>query len=156
MNLKIKGMKKTLVIAVAVIITGVIIAKSPSVDFNKDTVEGIQFHKASWKEALIKAKKENKLVFLDMYATWCGPCKKLKAYTFSSAEVGKYYNEKFINVALDAEKGEGVEIARKYGVRGYPTLLFIDSSGKVVAKTSGYHKVDKFLELGKKVQASLK
>jgi len=95
------------------------------------------------------AKKENKLIFLDVYATWCGPCKKLKSKTFSDKEVGDFYNQTFINVALDGEKGEGLELARKYGVRGYPTLLFIDANGKVVSGTSGYHNPSEFIALGK-------
>jgi thioredoxin-related protein len=109
---------------------------------------GIQFHKGTWSEAMALAKKENKLVFLDISASWCGPCKKLKANTFTDAEVGKYYNSNFINVELDGEKGEGVNLAHKYGVRGYPTLLFINPDGEIVQGTAGYHNPKQFLELG--------
>lgn len=125
--------------------------KSPKVDFNKDAPDGIQFHKGAWQEALATAKKENKLIFLDIYATWCGPCKRLKANTFSDAEVGKLYNQKFINVALDGEKGEGLELAKKYAVKSYPTLLFLDNSGTIVTQTGGYHNPEEFIELGKTV-----
>lgn len=112
---------------------------------------GIAFHQGSWNEALELAKKENKLVFLDISASWCGPCKMLKANTFQNPEVGKFYNANFINVAVDGEKGEGIGLARKYGIRGYPTLLFINPEGKVVARTTGYRNPKKFLELGKKI-----
>lgn len=125
--------------------------KSPKVDFEKDTPQGIQFYKGVWKETLAIAKKENKLIFLDVYATWCGPCKKLKAYTFSDADVGSFYNNNFINVAIDGEKGEGIELAKKYGVKAYPTLLFVNSSGEIVYKTAGYHKADDFELLGKHI-----
>lgn len=124
----------------------------PKVDFGKDSEGGIQFHKGTFDEALQQAKKENKLIFLDIYATWCGPCKKLKANTFSNNEVGVFYNTTFINVALDGENGEGIDLARKYGVKGYPTLLFIDASGKVVSGTSGYHSPSEFLALGKSIK----
>lgn len=119
----------------------------------KDNEKGISFHSGTWNEALELAKEENKLIFLDISATWCGPCKKLKNNTFPNEAVGSYYNANFINVALDGERGEGVALAKKYGLTGYPTLFFIDSNGKVVTKTTGYHGVDAFLELGKKVKA---
>lgn len=118
------------------------------VDFKADTEDGIQFHNGTWEEALQIAKKENKLIFLDIYATWCGPCKQLKKNTFSSAEVGTFYNENFVNVALDGEQGEGKMLMQKYALRSFPSLLFIDGNGKVVGQTVGYHNPSQFLELG--------
>lgn len=144
-------MNKMLILAAAIILLVVVAFKSPSVNFDEDVAGGMQFKKESWNDVLKMAKKENKLIFLDIYATWCGPCKRLKANTFSNAEVGKLYNDKFINVALDGEKGEGVELARKYAVRSYPTLLFLDSNGNIVTRTGGYHNPEEFIELGKTV-----
>ncbi len=141
--------------ALLVIIAGIVILfmafRYPNVDFANDPADGIQFHKGSWTEALNLAKKENKLIFLDIYATWCGPCKRLKSTTFSNIEVGEFYNQTFINVAMDGEKGEGPWLANKYNIKGYPSLLFIDSNGNIVAGTSGYHNVKNFLELGARV-----
>lgn len=128
------------------------IATEPAGGNSAETVQGIQFYEGSWDEALKLAKEENKLIFLDIYATWCGPCKKLKANTFPDEAVGEYYNANFINLALDGEKGEGRELARKYAIKGYPTLLFVDRNGTVVARTAGYHNPDKFLDLGKGVK----
>jgi len=143
-------MNKLMYFIIGTLIIGLILSafKSQKVDYNKDTSEGIQFYKGSWQEALKNAEKENKIIFLDIYATWCGPCKKLKAHTFSDANVGNFYNTNFINVTLDGEKGEGVELAEKYGIKAYPTLLFINSSGKIIFRTAGYHKVEEFNELG--------
>ncbi len=112
---------------------------------------GIDFHTGTWQEVLEQAKKENKLVFLDLYATWCGPCKVLKSKTFPDAAVGQFFNENFINYAVDAEKGIGVELAKKYNIIGYPTLLFVDSSGNLVAKTMGYHTPEQLIEVGEQV-----
>lgn len=117
--------------------------------------KGIQFFEGTWDEALALAKQENKLIFLDVYATWCGPCKRLKANTFPDPEVGRLYNGNFINVMIDGEKGEGPELRRKYGVRGYPTLMFIDHEGNVVERTSGYRNPDQFLKLGQQVVSRL-
>lgn len=139
---------KIILITIAVIAFVFIAFRYPTVDFTVDSAEGIQFHKESWSEILELAKKENKLIFLDIYATWCGPCKKLKAKTFSDKEVGTFYNPAFINVTLDGENGKGVELAAKYGVRAYPTLLFINSNGNVVANTAGYHTAKELIELG--------
>ena len=98
---------------------------------------GIQFEELSFEEALKKAKKEKKLIFLDAYAVWCGPCKMMDKTTFMSEEVGKVFNKNFINIKIDMEKGEGPEIARKYQVRAYPTMMLINADGKVEKRILG-------------------
>ena len=113
--------------------------------------EGITFFQGTWDEALTKAEKEHKVIFLDAYAAWCGPCKLLKRNVFSDPNVGAYYNENFINMAIDMEKGNGPKIASKYGVRVYPTLLYVNGDGSVVNKAVGYHNSDQLIELGKNV-----
>lgn len=134
----------------AIVLVAVYAFSNPRVDFKADTKEGIQFHKGTWEDALQLAKKENKLIFLDIYATWCGPCKKLKANTFSNTEVGSYYNQNFVNVAFDGEQGDGAMLMQKYGLRSFPSLLFIDGNGKVVGQTAGYYNSSQFIELGQK------
>jgi len=99
--------------------------------------QGISFEHGTFAEALAKAKAENKLVFMDCYTTWCGPCKALAKNIFPQKEVGDVFNQQFVNVKLDCEKGEGPEIAKKYGVKAYPTMLFIDAEGKVLHKVVG-------------------
>lgn len=145
-------MKNILLTAIGALAILVIYAyNNPKANFEKDTDEGIQFHKGTFQEALALAKKENKLVFLDIYATWCGPCKKLKSKTFSDKKVGEFYNQSFVNVALDGENGEGIALARKYELVGYPTLLFINANGEVVSRTAGYHNPSQFIDLGKSI-----
>lgn len=134
----------------AIVSVAVYAFANPKVDFKADTKEGIQFHKGTWEEALQLAKKENKLIFLDIYATWCVPCKKMKANTFSNTEVGKVYNQNFVNVAFDGEQGDGAKLMQKYNLRSFPSLLFIDGNGKVVGQTGGYHNPSELLELGQK------
>lgn len=139
--------------AIAVILMMAVYAiNNPKVDFKKDSINGVQFHKGSWDEALALAKKENKLIFLDIYATWCGPCKKLKKNTFTEKKVGQFYNANFINVSLDGEKGEGAILANKYRITAYPTLLFIDSTGKLILASGGYMNSEEFIKLGKSVK----
>ena len=144
--------KNTIFTVLAVIIVVAVYAfNNPKVDFKADEKEGIQFHKGSWDEALALAKKENKLIFLDVYATWCGPCKKLKKNTFSDAKAGAFYNENFINVALDGEQEQGAKLAEKYKLEAYPSLLFIDANGNVVQKSEGYMGSAAFIQFGKSV-----
>jgi thiol-disulfide isomerase/thioredoxin len=111
---------------------------------------GINFiENKTWKEILSMAKKQNKLVFLDAYATWCGPCKYLQKNVFTSIEVGKFYNANFINVKMDMEAGEGIQLSEELGITSYPTLFFINGDGKVVHKTIGAMESADFIALGK-------
>ncbi len=100
--------------------------------------EGITFEKGSWKEAVAKANAERKIIYLDVYTSWCGPCKRMAKNYFPDEEVGVAYNKNFISISIDAEKGEGIEIAKKYNVNGYPTNLFINPQNEeIIYKTMG-------------------
>lgn len=110
--------------------------------------QGIQFSNKTWEEVLLLARTEQKTIFMDAYATWCGPCKMMDRNTFSDDDVSRLYNARFVNVKMDMEKGEGPALAERYGVRAYPTLLFIDGNGDVVHRAVGYHDADQFVELG--------
>ena len=111
--------------------------------------DGIKFGKHSFVQTLEQAKKENKLIFLDAFASWCGPCKLLDQNVFPKKEVGDYFNANFLNLHIDMEKGEGIEIAKKYGIYSYPTLLFIDGDGKVVYKAVGYMSPQELISIAK-------
>ena len=111
----------------------------------------IQFQHGPWQEILAQAGKENKLIFVDAYTSWCGPCKWMAANTFTNDEVATFFNANFINAKIDMEKGEGPDIADKYNVRAYPTLLFVSASGELVHFAIGALDAAQFLELGKNV-----
>lgn len=111
--------------------------------------QGIDFHKGDWASALAAAKAQDKLIFMDCYTDWCGPCKMMSRDVFPKEQVGAFFNKNFINVKMNMEKGEGRKLAQQYGVRAYPTLLFIDGEGKVVHTDKGAKPVDRFLMLGK-------
>lgn len=110
--------------------------------------QGIQFFEGTWKEALEKAKKEDKLVFVDSYTTWCGPCIRMAKNVFTQESVGVFFNEHFINIKLDMEKEDGVSFGHKYPVKAYPTLHFIDGDGKVIKKIQGGQQADGLISLG--------
>ena len=111
--------------------------------------QGINFEKSSFETLLAKAKKEKKLVFVDAYAVWCGPCKLMDKNIFPLEKVGSFYNQNFINAKIDMEKGEGIPLAKKYGVTAFPTYLFINGDGEEVHRTIGYVKEDEFITFGK-------
>lgn len=106
------------------------------------------FEHGTLQEALTKASAEKKVVFLDAYTVWCGPCKKMTANTFPDSTVGAFYNANFVNIKIDMEKGEGVALARQYGIDLYPTLLFLDTEGKIMHRVAGFYGTKEFIELG--------
>lgn len=110
--------------------------------------QGIEFYEGPWKEALSKAKEEGKALFVDSYATWCGPCKRMAKQVFTQDKVGEYFNENFINLKLDMEKEDGVTFGHKYPVSAYPTLYFIGGEGNVIHKVKGGKSAEQLIDLG--------
>ncbi len=109
----------------------------------------IKFEKIKWKQVLEKAKKENKMIYLDCYTSWCGPCKWMKKNVFTNDSVADFYNANFINVEMDMEKGEGFDIAKKYNVFAYPYMLYINADGTALHKTCGVASPKIFVENGR-------
>lgn len=109
--------------------------------------QGIQFETGNWKDAIQKAKKEKRLIYVDVYTDWCGPCKMMAKNIFPTKEAGDKYNATFVNMKIDAEKGEGIEIAKKYAVTAYPTNFYINpETEKVVYKAVGGTDLNGFLQ----------
>lgn len=106
------------------------------------TQDGVNFEHLSFKEALDKAQAENKLVFVDCYTSWCGPCRNMTEHIFPQEKVGDYFNSKFVCVKYDMEKGEGPELGKRFGVRAYPTFLVLRTDGTLVHKLVGGRDAD--------------
>jgi thioredoxin 1 len=144
----------TLIFAVGSLLTSQVISGNKTEPVKAATVaatvekkeSGIRFIEQDWDQALKAAHDENKLIFLDIYATWCGPCKMLKQYTFSDSSVGAFFNKNFINVSVDGEKGVGPQLAQQYSIEGYPTLIVADETGKVILFTAGYIPKDVLMQ----------
>lgn len=111
--------------------------------------EAIKFKKITFAEAKAEAKASGKLIFLDGYTSWCAPCKWMEGNVFNQAEVAQFYNAHFINTKFDCEVGEGIEIAKTYGIRSFPTYLFLDAEGILVYRTQSRMEADKFLTEGR-------
>ncbi len=107
--------------------------------------QGVNFKHLTFDEALAKAKAENKLIFMDCYTTWCGPCKYMTENVFPQEKAGEYFNPKFVCVKFDMEKGEGPELAKRFGVRAYPTFFIIRPDGTMQHTVVGGGEVDDFI-----------
>jgi len=107
---------------------------------------GIEFFHGTFAEAKALAAKENKMIFMDAYAEWCGPCKRMAATVFTEEKVGQFMNDNFINVKMDMEKGEGPTLSNTFDVSAYPTLLFIDDKGKLIQKEVGAYPAEQFIK----------
>ena len=111
------------------------------------SAQGIKFVESNFKEAVAQAEQENKLLFMDCYTSWCGPCRLLANRVFPNDSIGQFFNKHFVSLKVDMEKGEGPALARQYGVKAYPTLLFIDpSTQEIVSQVVGFRTVKALLE----------
>ena len=111
--------------------------------------QGVLFEGLSWQDALTKAKAEDKLIFVDAYADWCGPCKQMDKDAFPDADLGNFYNQTFVNLKINVEKGEGWKFAEKYKVQALPTLFYINGDGQVVHKSLGMRSAVDLVLIGK-------
>ncbi|WP_345233037.1 thioredoxin family protein [Olivibacter ginsenosidimutans] len=107
--------------------------------------DGVQFFEGSWKALLQLAKEQNKPIFVDVYTDWCAPCKRMDQEVLPLPAVGKAYNESFINYKLNAEKGEGPQLAKQYEVHAYPTYLYLSPTGVLLARVVDYQEPDRFI-----------
>jgi thiol-disulfide isomerase/thioredoxin len=116
---------------------------------NSEQNKKILFESLSFEEALQKAKKENKLIFVDTYTSWCKPCKEMDKFTFTDSTLSKYFNSNFINIKVDMETELGKQLNIKYQIPVVPTLLFLDGEGKLVSKYVGALAAYELLIYGK-------
>lgn len=113
------------------------------------SAQGLNWENGTWEEILTKAKAQDKVIFLDVYTTWCGPCLKMDKDVFPDVAVSEYYNETFITVKVNAEdNGIGTSIANLYDVKAYPTLLYVDKNGDEISKFIGLKNKYELINLG--------
>lgn len=119
--------------------------------FSAAYAQGIEFRTESYAEVLKMAKKQKKLVFVDIYTSWCGPCKHMATNIFTRKEAGDFFNAHFLNMKLDAEKSaDGKAVASRFQVSGYPTMLFLDGDGELIYRMLGGRSLDQFVAEGQK------
>ena len=98
-------------------------------------------------KALATAKTDKKIVMVDVYTDWCGWCKKLDKDVYANAEVKAKLAKDFVPLKINPEKSKkNLELARSFGTRGYPHIVFLDASGKKISEIGGYVPADKFAQ----------
>lgn len=120
--------------------------------------KGIQFEKSlNWAEVKKKAKNENKYIFLDCYATWCGPCKQMDKEVYTNDTVGTFFNKKFVSVKIQMDETEkdtkeiqnwrkdADALAKQYRIQGYPTYIFLSPEGRILHKETGFKRTVDFI-----------
>lgn len=144
-------MKKAIgLLAIGLVSMAFVIKSSPN---QPQESEGIKFEHMTLAEAKLLAEENDQLIFIDAHTSWCGPCKKMAATSFKDQAVGDAFNEQFINLKIDCEKDvDGIEISKLYKIKAYPTLLIIDSKGKLIKEVIGFQTVDRLLDLAKSVE----
>lgn len=111
--------------------------------------KGINFQDVNLEAAKKIAQKENKLIFIDLFTTWCGPCKLMKKNTFTDEKIGELFNKNFVNLEIDAEKDkDGLQLVKKYKIVNYPSFLFLDKNGDVIQYDFGYYNAQQFSGVG--------
>lgn len=129
-------MKKLSILCLLAIIPFLLIAQE----------KGIQFVEGTFAEALDKAAKENKNVFVDCYASWCGPCRYMANRVFNTDTVGNYMNSRYVSFKVDMEKGEGPKLQKQFKIKAYPTFIIFNPAGKELGRFAGTTSVSQFIE----------
>ncbi len=156
-------MKRTICIALLVSITFF------SFSQNDTSYKGIKWATGlSWEQVKAKAKAENKYIFVDCYATWCVPCKKMDAEVYPLREVGDYYNRHYISVKLQMDRTseddtvvkmlykEAAYLQATFSITSFPSFLFFSSEGKPAHKVSGFNDPKSFIQIGEDAQDTVR
>ena len=145
-----------LLVILAFVLTVPILGSTPviideSVDANETSAdnEGMELFHGSFEEALALAEEQDKLVFVDVYTMWCGPCVVMQETVFPVAEVGEYFNPRFVNLKLDMENEDqnGPEIGARYKVGVVPTYLILDTEGNEIGRATGGASPSQFISM---------
>ncbi|MCF8245620.1 MAG: thioredoxin fold domain-containing protein [Saprospiraceae bacterium] len=131
--------------------SAVFLFSSPLLQAQQIRYDQIDFmNNPPWGDVLERSVRTGKVIFVDGYTSWCAPCKKMDKEVFTRPEIANYFNQKFINVKYDMEFDQGDELKRKYGVKVFPTYLFISPEGQEIHRIVGAHiEGNEFLDWSK-------
>lgn len=104
------------------------------------------FYSGSYDNFLREARKQDKIAILDFWASWCAPCKKMDKETFSNPELAKHLNENFLIYKVNVDTFDGMEIANKFDVESFPTIITLDSRGQFIDEMKGFFPANYLIE----------
>lgn len=114
----------------------------------------IRFLKNDFEMRLDSAQKANQPVFIDFYTDWCGPCRRMDKDVFTDGRVSDFFNQSFLSLKVNAEKGEGIALAKKFNVSAYPTMIFLNGKGVEKERIVGMATATHLQKAGKKAKGS--
>lgn len=112
----------------------------------------IRFFKNNFDNRLDSARQAGRPVFIDFYTDWCGPCRTMDRDVFTDGKVSTFFNGTFLNLKVNAEKGEGVALAKKFGIGAYPTLVFLDKKGVEKERQVGLTTAARLRKIGQRMK----
>ena len=133
-------MKKAAIIALLTLVCGDIFS------------QGVALQEVTFAEAMRQAQEQDKLIFADFYAVWCGPCRAMAERLETESAAAEYFGPRFICVKFDMERGEGKELTEKHGFTSIPTYAVFDSEGNELHRIAGAAPLDEFIQ---RVEAGL-
>ena len=129
---------KKLFVTLTILFVSVLMLHAQGVDFEPEGTTLAQ--------AAAKAKKEGKLVFVDCFTQWCGPCKKMAKEVFPQEVVGKFMNPRFVNITIDMGTEQGAPLAKELQVSAYPTFIIFNADAKEIGRFVGGCSADDFIK----------
>lgn len=100
-----------------------------------------------------EAVRTGKLVFIDLYATWCGPCRSMERQVFSREDVGLFMDDRFVAAKYDVDRSTGRELMRRYGQGAIPLYLVFTTEGELLGRIQGASDAETFMESLRKIIA---
>ena len=131
----------------------------PLMMHGQESYKGINFEDMSWDAAKSKARAENKYIFMDVFTTWCGPCRQMDREIYTCVEVGEVMNDNFISIKVQADTStfdndqvkkryvDASSITKMYSIAAFPTFLFFAPDGQLVYREVGFKTTLDFIKL---------
>ena len=113
------------------------------------SADGDIFADLTLEAALAKAGETDKMVVIDFFATWCGPCKQMDKDTWPDEDVVAWVEKHAILIKVDVDKEEA--LAKEFNITGMPTVVFLKADKSEISRFSGGYPASEFISFGDKV-----